>query len=121
MTGLSDDRAGMSATPTPLQPPIDLTTYRTAVVPDSIGQIVTSFGGFLAVTALMYLLADRALSGAGFLAWAGLLPLAVLAAGFVPVGPPRFARFDPPFKPWFLRRNEVVQDVTRAPRQGQGG
>jgi hypothetical protein len=46
---------------------------------------------------------------------------AVLAAGFVPVGPPRFARFDPPFKPWFLRRNEVVQDVTRAPRQGQGG
>lgn len=46
---------------------------------------------------------------------------AVLAAGFVPVGPPRFARFDPPFKPWFLRRNEVVQDVTRAPREGQSG
>ena len=39
---------------------------------------------------------------------------AVVAAGFVPVGEPRFARFDPPFKPWFLRRNEVVQDVTRA-------
>jgi SOUL heme-binding protein len=37
----------------------------------------------------------------------------VVAAGLVPVGPPRFARFDPPFKPWFLRRNEVVQDVTR--------
>jgi hypothetical protein len=31
------------------------------------------------------------------------------------------ARFDPPFTPWFLRRNEVVQDVTRAPRQGPGG
>ena len=46
---------------------------------------------------------------------------AVLAAGFVPVGPPRFARFDPPFKPWVLRRNEVVQDVTRAPGEGQGG
>ena len=46
---------------------------------------------------------------------------AVLAAGFVPVGPPRFARFDPPFKPWFLRRNEVVQDVSRAPREGPGG
>ncbi|HQA15238.1 MAG TPA: hypothetical protein PLD94_13830 [Ornithinibacter sp.] len=30
-------------------------------------------------------------------------------------------RFDPPFTPWFLRRNEVVQDVTRAPRQGPGG
>lgn len=39
---------------------------------------------------------------------------AVVAAGFVPIGTPRFARFDPPFKPWFLRRNEVVQDVTRA-------
>ena len=36
---------------------------------------------------------------------------AVAAAGLVPVGSPRFARFDPPFKPWFLRRNEVVQDV----------
>jgi hypothetical protein len=38
---------------------------------------------------------------------------AVRAAGLVPTGTPRFARFDPPFKPWFLRRNEVVQDVTR--------
>jgi SOUL heme-binding protein len=43
----------------------------------------------------------------------GLLD-AVAAAGFVPTGAPRFARFDPPFKPWFLRRNEVVQDVARA-------
>ena len=39
---------------------------------------------------------------------------------FVPVGPPRFARYDAPFKPWFLRRNEVVQDVFR-PHEGQGG
>ena len=31
------------------------------------------------------------------------------------------ARFDPPFTPWFLRRNEVVQDVTRAPRESRGG
>ena len=30
-----------------------------------------------------------------------------------PPGAARFARFDPPFKPWFLRRNEVVQDVVR--------
>lgn len=36
---------------------------------------------------------------------------ALAVAGLVPVGAPRFARFDPPFKPWFLRRNEVVQDV----------
>ena len=39
------------------------------------------------------------------------LQAALVLAGLAPVGPPRFARFDPPFKPWFLRRNEVVQDV----------
>ena len=36
---------------------------------------------------------------------------AIDTAGFTAVGPARFARFDPPFKPWFLRRNEIVQDV----------
>jgi hypothetical protein len=35
----------------------------------------------------------------------------VAAAGLRTVGSPRFARFDPPFKPWFLRRNEVLVDV----------
>jgi hypothetical protein len=35
----------------------------------------------------------------------------VEAAGLQAVGPPRFARFNPPFTPWFLRRNEVVQGV----------
>jgi hypothetical protein len=39
------------------------------------------------------------------------LQVALTLAGLVPVGTPRFARFDPPFKPWFLHRNEVVQDV----------
>lgn len=38
---------------------------------------------------------------------------AIVAAGFEPVGLPRAARFDPPYKPWFLRRNEVVQGVTK--------
>jgi hypothetical protein len=32
-------------------------------------------------------------------------------AGIEVVGPPRFARFDPPWTPWFLRRNEVVVPV----------
>lgn len=41
---------------------------------------------------------------------AGLLG-ALSAEGFTPVGSPRFARFDPPYRPWFLRRNEVIQDV----------
>lgn len=39
------------------------------------------------------------------------LHAALALAGLTPVGPPRFARFDPPFKPWFLRHNEVVQNV----------
>ena len=33
------------------------------------------------------------------------------AAGLEVVGPVRFARFDPPWTPWFLRRNEVVVPV----------
>ena len=33
-------------------------------------------------------------------------------AGLTPVGPPRWARFDPPVVPAPLRRNEVVQDVS---------
>ncbi len=41
------------------------------------------------------------------------LGAAITDAGLVPVGVARFARFDPPFRPWFLRRNEVVQDVRR--------
>jgi hypothetical protein len=36
---------------------------------------------------------------------------AIAAAGLEVVGTPRFARFDPPYKPWFLRHNEVIVDV----------
>lgn len=36
---------------------------------------------------------------------------AVDAAGLEVAGPVRFARFDPPWTPWFLRRNEVVVPV----------
>jgi hypothetical protein len=50
-------------------------------------------------------------TAAAFQRRAGDLRDALKVAGLVPVGAPRFARFDPPFKPWFLRRNEVVQDV----------
>lgn len=35
----------------------------------------------------------------------------VREAGFEPVGEPQFARFNAPFIPWFLRRNEVLIDV----------
>ena len=36
---------------------------------------------------------------------------AVAAEGLRPIGAPRFARYDPPFKPWFLRHNEVLVDT----------
>jgi hypothetical protein len=36
---------------------------------------------------------------------------AIAAAGLTALSEPRFARFDPPYKPWFLRRNEVLVDV----------
>lgn len=52
-------------------------------------------------------------SGAAFAKRGHELREAMAAAGLQPAGPPRFARFDPPFKPFFLRRNEVVQDVAR--------
>jgi hypothetical protein len=36
---------------------------------------------------------------------------AVREAALETTGPPRFARFDPPWTPWFRRRNEVVVPV----------
>ncbi|MBU1589107.1 MAG: heme-binding protein [Actinobacteria bacterium] len=36
---------------------------------------------------------------------------AVEAAGLSTVGKPWFARFDPPFTPWFLRHNEVLVEI----------
>ncbi|MBI4939834.1 MAG: heme-binding protein [Actinobacteria bacterium] len=39
------------------------------------------------------------------------LEAAVRAAGLEVVGPARWARYDPPWKPWFLRRNEVLLPV----------
>jgi hypothetical protein len=40
------------------------------------------------------------------------LRAAMGAAGLVAAGPARYARFDPPWTPWFLRRNEVVIPVS---------
>jgi len=39
---------------------------------------------------------------------------AVAREGLVTVGEPRFARYNPPFTPWFLRRNEVLVDLAPA-------
>ena len=66
-------------------PPVDLASFRSAVPAKSITQLVTSFGGFLAMAAAMYWLAGIALAGGQLAVWAwgGLLLLAVPAAGFV--------------------------------------
>jgi hypothetical protein len=37
-----------------------------------------------------------------------LLQAAIEKRGLQPVGQPVWARYDPPFMPWFLRRNEVL-------------
>lgn len=48
--------------------------------------------------------------------------LASLASdGLTPIGVPRFARFDPPFTPWFLRRNEALVDVAENNRWSRLG
>ena len=36
------------------------------------------------------------------------------AAGLEPTGEPLWARYDPPFKPWFMRRNEILTGFERA-------
>lgn len=41
---------------------------------------------------------------------------AVAAAGLETIGAPMYARYDAPFKPWFLRRNEVMIEVRATPR-----
>lgn len=42
------------------------------------------------------------------------------SAGLEVVGVPRYARFDPPWTPWFLRRNEVVVPVAPGPGRAPG-
>ena len=37
------------------------------------------------------------------------------AAGFVPSGPPVYARYNPPWTPWFLRKNEVLVPLRDVP------
>lgn len=38
----------------------------------------------------------------------------LLAEGFEPVGEPVWARYNPPFTPWFLRRNEILTEFRPA-------
>ncbi|KAA0252112.1 heme-binding protein [Acidobacteria bacterium ACD] len=50
---------------------------------------------------------------------AGLVA-ALEAAGLTPSGPPVYARYDPPWTPWFLRRNEVLVPLTPQPETAAG-
>lgn len=45
---------------------------------------------------------------------------AARAHGLDVVGPPEFARYNGPMTPWFLRRNEVLVEVTRPARAERG-
>lgn len=38
---------------------------------------------------------------------------ALKAAGYEAIGSPEWARYNPPFMPWFLRRNEVMVEVRK--------
>jgi hypothetical protein len=44
----------------------------------------------------------------------GALLEAVQTAGYVAIGAPEWARYNAPFMPWFLRRNEVLVEVREA-------
>jgi hypothetical protein len=35
------------------------------------------------------------------------LEIQIAQHDYTSIGPPRFARFDPPWTPWFMRRNEI--------------
>lgn len=41
-------------------------------------------------------------------------------AGLEVIGPLRFARYNPPWTPWFMRRNEVVAPVNRRTARSNG-
>ena len=42
-----------------------------------------------------------------------LLRAAMARENLTPLGEPVWARYDPPFKPWFLRTNEILLEVAR--------
>ena len=42
------------------------------------------------------------------------LEMFIQQRGFQSVGEPIFARYDPPFKPWFLRRNDVLIPIEQS-------
>ncbi|WP_190987975.1 SOUL family heme-binding protein [Pseudarthrobacter sulfonivorans] len=83
------------------------TTAETAPVPTNPDVGIRAVPGSLAAVVRF----SGSGTGAAFARRNEGLQAALKIVGLTAVGPPRFARFDPPFKPWFLRHNEVIQDV----------
>ncbi|MCU1565665.1 MAG: heme-binding protein [Pseudarthrobacter sp.] len=83
------------------------TTAETAPVPTNPDVLIRAVPGSLAAVVRF----TGSGTGKAFARRNAGLQAALKIAGLTAVGPPRFARFDPPFKPWFLRHNEVIQDV----------
>ena len=48
-----------------------------------------------------------------------LLESFIKKEGLRPLGEPVFARYNPPFMPWFMRRNEVLIPVQRPDMNGK--
>jgi hypothetical protein len=46
-----------------------------------------------------------------------LLRERIKARGLIIEGEPVLARYNPPFTPWFMRRNEVLLPVARRPQR----
>jgi hypothetical protein len=90
--------------------PADM-TEDTAPAPTDPGIVIRSVPASLAAVVRF----SGSGSAAAFAKRTSELCDAAHAAGLTPVGTPRFARFDPPYMPWVLRRNEVVQDVAEDP------
>ena len=82
-------------------------TLETLPVPDDLGvtlrAVPVEFGA-----ALRY---SGRWTQAGYEDRAARLQRAITDAGLQARGQPQWARFDPPWKPWFLRRNEVVVPI----------
>lgn len=88
----------IESAPWPTNPKVHLRT-----VPESLAAVIRFNGRW---------------SGARYEQHLQSLRMALSEAGLVSIGAPRFARFDPPFKPWWLRHNEIVLDL---PEPDQGG
>lgn len=82
-------------------------TMETLPVPDNPAVVIRQVPA-RRVAAIRY---SGTWSGARYRAHLAKLEAWIRARGLVPSGDPVWARYNPPFTPWFLRRNEVMIPV----------